>query len=132
MITMNEQKVSEVLIRRGQIHMVDFGEVDAMSGSIQRGKRPAIIISNNKACKYSPVISVVPLSTQKTKRNLPTHYQLTCDEYNRLRKDSTVLAEQILTVNRFQIERQTGRLSDKDMEAVDARIRISMGLDVAI
>lgn len=129
---MNGQTINEVLIRRGQIHMVDFGGVDAMSGNIQRGKRPAIIISNDKACRYSPVVSVVPLSTQKTKRNLPTHYLLTCDERNRLRKDSTVLAEQILTVNRFQVERQTGSLSDEDMQAVDSRIRISMGLDVAI
>ena len=43
-----------------------------------------------------------------------------------------MLAKQILTVNRFQVERQTGCLSDEDMQAVDSRIRISMGLDVAI
>ena len=129
---MNEQTKDLVLIKRGQIHMVDFGEIDAMSGSLQRGRRPAIIISNNKACRYSPIISVVPLSTQKTKRNLPTHYWLTIDEHNRLKKDSTVLAEQILTVTRGQVERQLGYLSQEDMTEVDARIRISKGLDMGI
>lgn len=129
---MNEQSNSAVLIKRGQIHMVDFGEIDATSGSLQRGRRPAIIISNNKACRYSSIISVVPLSTQKTKRNLPTHYWLTIDEQNRLKKDSTVLAEQVLTVNRVQVERHLGSLSQEDMAEVDARIRISMGLDVAV
>ena len=118
--------MQEVNLMRGQIHMVNFGEVDEMSGNLQRGKRPAIIISNAVACRFSPVISVVPLSTQKLKRALPTHYYVEVDGENNLRKDSVALTEQIITVNRFQIERQTGRLSNKDMFEIDKCLGVSM------
>ena len=47
------------MCKRGDIYYVDFGEKD---GSKQGGVRPALVVSNNKANKHSPVVTVVPLS----------------------------------------------------------------------
>lgn len=126
MIRMNEIKLS-----RGQIHMVDFGNVDEYSGSLQRGRRPAIIVSNDTGCRFSPIISVIPLTTQKTKRNLPTHCIIKMDSQNRLLKDSIALTEQVVTVNRFQIGERTGELSPKDMQRVATCLGVSVGLSLA-
>lgn len=40
------------MCKRGDIYYVDFGEKD---GSKQGGVRPALVVSNNKANKHSPV-----------------------------------------------------------------------------
>lgn len=130
MIKMKENKVKEIRILRGQIHMVDFGNVDEYSGSLQRGKRPAIVITNDTGCRFSPIISVIPLTTQKTKRNLPTHCHIKKDETNRLLKDSIALTEQVVTVNRFQIGERTGKLSPKDMQRVANCLGVSVGLSL--
>ena len=47
------------MCKRGDIYYVNFGEKD---GSKQGGVRPALVVSNNKANKHSPVVTVVPLS----------------------------------------------------------------------
>ena len=42
-------------------------------GSKQGGVRPALVVSNNKANKHSPVVTVVPLSARVWKKKyLPT------------------------------------------------------------
>lgn len=129
---MIKENKTEVKIMRGQIHMVNFGTVDEYSGNLQRGERPAIIISNDTGCRFSPIISVIPLTTQKTKRNLPTHCRITMDETNRLLKDSIALTEQVVTVNRFQIGKCTGKLSQRDMQRVTKCLGISVGLSLAV
>ena len=58
-------------MKRGEIWLVDFGEIDKTS-SVQLGERPAIIVSNDVANKYSPVITVIPLSTNMKKAKLQT------------------------------------------------------------
>ena len=83
-------------IKRGQIVMLDLPTV---SGSVQNGLRPCVIISNNKANKFSPNVIAVPL-TSRNKKDMPTHYLLEPSKRNGLRVASTVLAEQILTVSK--------------------------------
>ena len=62
------------MCKRGDIYYVDFGE---KSGSKQGGIRPALVVSNNKANKHSPVVTVVPLSARVWKKKyLPTHVQI--------------------------------------------------------
>ena len=53
------------MCKRGDIYYVDFGEKD---GSKQGGVRPALVVSNNKANKHSPVVTVVPLSARVWKK----------------------------------------------------------------
>ena len=58
-------------LTRGTIAMVELnGE-----GHIQKGVRPVVIVSNNKACEVSPTLIIVPL-TSRDKRPLPTHVKL--------------------------------------------------------
>lgn len=59
-------------IRRGDILYADLGV--QYQGSMQGGMRPVVVISNNRANRYSTVLTVVPLSTRiYKKQNLPTH-----------------------------------------------------------
>lgn len=89
------------LLNRGDILFVDMGIQP--EGSIQGGLRPVVVISNNQANKFSPVVTVVPLSTKiKKKRNLPTHVFVPVNESNGLGVHSIALGEQVTSMLTFK------------------------------
>ena len=91
---MNKGKVSN-LVTKGQVLWVDLPDVE--SGSVQKGRRPVVVISNNKGNQFSPVILVAPLTSRK-KKHLPTHVDVFANETNGIKSDSTVLCEQLFTI----------------------------------
>lgn len=111
-------------IKRGQIVMLDLPTV---SGSVQNGLRPCVIISNNKANKFSPNVIAVPL-TSRNKKDMPTHYALQPSKVNGLKVTSTILAEQILTVSKNAIKRIIGVVEDQHIDNVNKIIKESISL----
>ena len=111
-------------IKRGQIVMLDLPTV---SGSVQNGLRPCVIISNNKANKFSPNVIAVPL-TSRNKKDMPTHYALQPSKINGLKVTSTILAEQILTVSKNAIKRVIGVVEDQHIDNVNKIIKESISL----
>ena len=97
------------------------------TGNIQRGLRPAVIVSNNKACEVSPVLTVVPL-TSKTKRPLPTHVELYPSIESGISMTSTFLAEQMTTINRTSIKRVMGMLTSIEIKLINKAIQKSLAL----
>ena len=58
-------------IKRGDIFLADLGE---SIGSVQRGERPVLVVQNNKGNKYSPTVTVIPITTKIHKsKEFPTH-----------------------------------------------------------
>ena len=117
-----EMRLQEV--KRGQIVMLDLPTV---SGSVQNGLRPCVIISNNKANKFSPNVIAVPL-TSRNKKDMPTHYALQPSKVNGLKVTSTILAEQILTVSKNAIKRVIGVVEDQHIDNVNRIIKESISL----
>lgn len=105
--------------------MVDFGQ---NQGSVQRGKRPAVVIQNDMGNKYSTTTIVVPI-TGKVKKELPTHHQLYSKNYCCLKCDSTILAEQVLTISKEQILEVIGHLRKEDSEKLDEILSVSINLN---
>ena len=54
------------MCKRGDVYYVDFGH--NIESCKQSGIRPAVIVSNNRANVYSPVITVVPLTSRIHKK----------------------------------------------------------------
>lgn len=117
--TLNQQE-----FKRGSIVMV---ELPSVTGSIQNGLRPCVVISNNKANKYSPIVIVVPL-TSKCKKQMPTHYTVNPSLSNGLKSTSIVLAEQILTVSKDCMKRVIGILDSSEMKNINHIIKTSIDL----
>ena len=92
-------------IQRGDIFMAQLGEQP--DGSIQAGYRPVIVCSNNMANRYSTVITVIPL-TSRRKKDLPTHtYLKVCGLTS---KFSVALCEQILSINKYKLQKRIGTI----------------------
>ena len=110
-------------LTRGTIAMVELnGE-----GHVQRGIRPAVVISNSKACEVSPTLIVVPL-TSRTKRPLPTHVKLEPSITNGLNSISTFLGEQVITINRTAIKKVIGVLDAVETKLINKAIVASLAL----
>jgi len=93
------------------------------NSSIIHGYRPVIIVSNNQSNAYSPLVTIVPL-TSKEKRHLPTHIEL--DGFG-LQKVSIVLTEQLLSIDKSYLRDYIGTIDDLSvMQKIDECIKLQL------
>ena len=93
------------MCRRGDIFWAEL-EGDAGS-SMQAGRRPVLVISNDKANEYSPIITIIPITSKMNKAKLPTHVLI---EACGLTRPSIALAEQITSINKERLGRKIGSI----------------------
>lgn len=110
-------------VRRGEIFYADLGET---VGSEQYGVRPVLIIQNDKGNENGPTTVVVGITSKLKKMHLPTHLYL--GKRFGLSKESVLLAEQIITLDRQRIKGYIGTIDDVTMERVEEAIEISLGM----
>ena len=108
---------------RGEIWLVNL---PFTGNSIQGGfQRPMLIIANNKACEYSPVIHALPLTSQ-SKKWMPTHVEISTSSW--LIKNSTALCEQTMLLSKDVFINKIGVCDDLTMRKIDQGISIQFGL----
>lgn len=108
-------------IRRGEIYYIEGGMLT--TGCEQRGRRPGIIVSNDRDNANSGTVQVVYL-TMQPKKDLPTHCEIRATG-----KDSTALCEQVFTVAVSRIGRYMGKLTGREEMMIDSCLLIAMQLD---
>jgi len=113
-----------VVIKRGDIFYADLSPV---VGSEQGGIRPVLIVQNDIGNKYSPTVIAAAITSQINKAKLPTHIEISAQEYGLL-KDSVILLEQIRTIDKKRLREKIGHLDDELMEKVNEALSISFGL----
>lgn len=111
-------------IRKGDIFYADLTPI---VGSEQGGIRPVLIIQNNIGNRYSPTVIAAAITSQTSKHPLPTHVSL--NGIYGLRRDSTILLEQIRTIDRSRLREYIGRLELEKLQAVDQAMAVSLGLE---
>lgn len=94
-------------------------------GHIQKKARPCILVTNSFANRFSPVLQVVPLTSNINKKKLPTHVMI---DSKYLRDKSISMAEQMTTINREQITGYLGFVDDITMKKIDESIMVSVGI----
>lgn len=116
--------MTTTIVKRGDIFYADLSPV---VGSEQGGIRPVIIIQNDVGNKYSPTVIISAITSQINKAKLPTHVEISSEEYG-LNKDSVVLLEQIRTLDKRRLKEKIGHMTDADMVKVDEALLISIAL----
>ena len=114
-----------MIVKRGEIYYADLSPV---IGSEQGGVRPVLIVQNDVGNKYSPTIIAAAITSQINKAKLPTHIEISAEEYG-LTKDSVILLEQIRTIDKRRLREKIGHLDETLMELVNEAINISFGLN---
>ena len=116
--------MTTMVVKRGDIFYADLSPV---IGSEQGGIRPVIIIQNDIGNKYSPTVIVAAITSQINKAKLPTHVEISSEEYG-LNRDSVILLEQIRTLDKKRLKEKIGHMTEVDMKKVNNALLISLSI----
>ena len=111
-------------IKRGDIYYADLRPV---VGSEQGGTRPVLIIQNDIGNRHSPTVIAAAITARQGKKQLPTHVRLESGTEG-LEQESTVLLEQVRTIDRSRLKEYLGRADETAMQDVDHALAVSLGL----
>lgn len=107
------------IVKRGEIYIADLNPV---KGSEQGGTRPVLILQNDLGNRHSPTVIVAAI-TGKPKKKLITHVPVSSSG---LPKTSTVLLEQIRTIDKSRLLEYVGEAAPKDMADIGEALRKSV------
>ncbi|MCX6815805.1 MAG: type II toxin-antitoxin system PemK/MazF family toxin [Candidatus Aenigmarchaeota archaeon] len=112
------------VIRRGDIVLVNL---EPVLGSEQGNTRPALVIQNNIGNERSKLTIIAPITSRIYSKQFPTNVEI--DETNSpLKKKSTILFNQIRTIDKIRIIKNYGKTSSNKMKESDEALMNSLGL----
>lgn len=102
---------------RGEVWFADLGIHPGTS--VQEGRRPVLIVSNDKGNHHATTIVVLPMTSHMKKSNLPSHVELRQGDLklvdpSRPLDESMILAEQITTIGKNALLNCIGKIEDAD------------------
>lgn len=113
------------MYRRGDIYYADLNPV---CGSEQGGKRPVVVIQNNMGNIHSPTLIVAAITTRVDKRRkFPAHYAV--KDNSAFEEPSTIMLEQIRTIDKKRVLGYLGKIDAKEMMGVDKVLMLSLALE---
>jgi mRNA interferase MazF len=83
-------------------------------------------MQNNIGNKFAPTTIIVPMTTRKPKRELPTHLAVSEEELGENLRDSIVLCEQIRTIDKKRIKSLGKVVSESIMKKLQEKLFISL------
>jgi mRNA interferase MazF len=110
--------------RRGEVYLVSF---DPTLGAEIRKTRPALVIQNDFANRWSPITIVAAISSRSDEPTYPTDVRVDPPEGS-LRAASIVLLNHLRSIDRRRLVRRLGRLRPETIKRVDRALQISLGL----
>lgn len=108
-------------MKRGDVYWVDIcNNVEHMN----QGRRPVLIVSNNKCNEYSTCIHILPLTTEK-KKPMPTHISFMMEGVK-----NTALCEQVALINKSEIQESNYicTLSSRLMDLISIALMKQLGI----
>ena len=84
-----------------------------------------MIIQNDIANQYSPVVIVAAITTAVSSKDYPTEVRVLAPEGG-LRNDSTVLLNQVRTIDKRRLIEHWGKLDISTVGRIDQALKISL------
>ena len=112
-------------IVRGEIVIANL---EPIKGSEQGGIRPVLILQSNVLNKHAPTTIIAPITSKIYEKEYPTNVFIRQDD-SVLNTDSTVLLNQIRTIDKRRIVKKLGSLDIFLMNKMDLAIKICLALD---
>ncbi len=106
-------------MNRGDVYWVEFGP--GQGGEIQK-RRPAIIVTSDRALPHLNRLEVIPL-TSNTSRLFAGEAIVSVDG-----RESKALATQLTTIAKERLRDQLGALSAGDLARVESAVKVILDL----
>lgn len=111
-------------MQRGDVY---YANLDPSQGSEIQKTRPVVIVSNNAANRTSPLVAVLPVTSNVT-RIFPFEVRLPAKDTG-LGKDSKALAQQVRTLDKGRLGlNAAGKVPATLMVKIDAALRLHLAL----
>ncbi len=114
-----------VEIKKGDIFLANL---EPVKGREQGGIRPVLVIQNDISNKYSPVTIIASITSKIYNKEFSTNIFISKKDSG-LDKDSTILLNQIRSIDKLRLIKKVGSLEIYIMNQVDMAIKISLALD---
>jgi len=114
-----------MILKRGEIVLVNL---EPVVGSEQGRIRPVLIIQNDVSNEFSPTTIIAPITSKIYEKEYPTNVFISKQD-SKLDRDSTILLNQIRTIDKSRIIKKISNLNNFIMKKVDLAIKISLDLD---
>ena len=109
-------------IHRGDIYYIDNAKyIDAIVENSPA--RPAIIVSNNKCNAFSNNVTVVYLTTNDSRPDLPTHVPIYC------KQQSIAMCESVSMIAAGRIGNYVRTCTAEEMKAIDNASKIQLAIE---
>ncbi|MFC1768212.1 type II toxin-antitoxin system PemK/MazF family toxin [Nanoarchaeota archaeon] len=112
-------------MKRGDIVLVNL---DPVKGSEQGKTRPAVIIQNDVGNKFGSTTIIAPITSKLFLKEYPINVHLSVSESG-LDKESTMLMNQVRTIDKSRIIKKISSLDNLIMEKVNLALKVSLALD---
>lgn len=113
-----------MVVKRGDIFYADLSKVEGEIGGI----RPVVIIQNDVGNTYGRNIIVSVMTTSIHMTKLPTHVKILAGNYG-LTKDSTIMLDQIRTIDKRRLKKKIGTLQIDELDRIDLALNVSLNLN---
>ena len=90
--------------------------------------RPAVVVQNKIACKYSPLMTVVPCSSRSYRGKI-YEVALPASTRNGLLHDSVALVNQIMTFDKRRVRKVLGKLEQKVLQKIYQKLLLHLTLE---
>lgn len=110
-------------IKRGEIYYVDLEDINYTSSHVAGKSRPCLIISNNIGNMRSDVVTVALITTAE-KRDYKFQYKFVLNA-----RPSTIMFEQLLSVDQFRIKDKIGELTYEQMKYAETALMFQLQLN---
>lgn len=102
-----------------------YADLPLHSGScVQGGSRPVVVISNDICNERNSVVTVLPMTRQMKRLELPMHVVVTSPDG----EESLVLTEQIMTIDKSLLDNRLGSVSAEDMRKIESALLEQIGI----
>jgi len=112
-------------IKRGDIFLANL---EPIKGSEQGGIRPVLIIQNNIGNQTSSTTIIASITSKTFSKEFATNVFVPKKDSN-LNKDSTILLNQIRTIDNSRLIKKIGLIDNFTMNKVNRSIKISLNID---
>jgi mRNA interferase MazF len=114
----------QIIPKRGEVYLVNF---DPTIGSEIKKTRPALIIQNDIANRYSPITIVAAITSQIGEKIYPTEVLIELGQ-SQLKRRCVVLLNQVRAIDKQRLVKRIGFFDTVIMERVNRALEISLGL----
>lgn len=106
---------------RVQPYEVYWCDLPVMTNGISGGRRPCIIVSNERECIYNDKVVIIPMTTQIKRTDLPVNVVINLD------RESMAMCNHITTIPKTWLREYIGRLTNKEIRDVKIGLMSELG-----